>query len=230
MRVGPLLVLVLAACGETTPKRELDLDLIHVSNNARMTSDSVGEGKFVEQATFVLVDAENTAGEGAYVTLGGELVGTGGAVVGKLIAQSIWVPAHESRTFALVDTERKERPDAKTARIKVRGALVSAAPTAHIEELHSFDSHDQLIVQAYLVNEANRTGTVVVVASFHDATDHPITRPFQVVKIGAKDDGTPGACPDAASSWLPVVSRCTIQFIGPPGAKRGTMFVSDISY
>ncbi|MBS1122954.1 MAG: hypothetical protein H6Q90_5182 [Deltaproteobacteria bacterium] len=224
------LALLGGAC-ERTPKRELDLDLIHVPGPARMRTDTVGEGKFAGSATFVLVDAENAASEGAYVTLGGELIDATGADVGTLNAQSLWIPSHESRTFALVDAERKQRPETTSARVKVRGALVSSAPpTARIEELHSFDDHGQVVVQAYLVNDANREGQVMVVGAFYDASNRPVARPFVVVKIGASGPGEPGRCPDTMEDKVPLVSRCSVRFVGPAGAKRGTIFVGDAVY
>ncbi len=232
MRIPSLLLLALLAIAcSRTPKRELDLDLIKVPGPARMRTDTVGVGKFAAPATFVLVDAENTAAEGAYVTLGGELTDANGATVGTLNPMSLWVPAHESRTFALVDAERKERPGTTSARVKVRGALVPAAPpTARIEELHSFDDHGQLVLQANVVNDANREGQVMVVAAFYDDQDKPLTRPFNVLKIGAKQHGEAGSCPESSEDKVPLVSRCGVRFIGPPGAKRGTIFVGEVVY
>ncbi len=232
-----LVLLALAACGKSEPKRDLDLDLIEVLG-ANMRTDTVGGGEFTDTATFVLVDAKNRATEGAYVTLGGELVDDGGAKVGDLMIQSLWIPAGETRTYALVDTERKARPTATRARAKVRGASVFPPPLARIEEIHTFDDHGQLVIQAYLVNDAPGDGTVMVVGVFHDAGGRPLTRPFNVVKIGGKPAATPGAittvvpgnCPDAGENRLPLTSKCPIQFVGPPGAKRGTMFVGDTVY
>lgn len=224
------IVAAFAIACKSTPKRELDLALIEVQG-AHMRTDTVGDGQFTDTATFVLVDAKNTAAEGAYVTLAGELVDAGGAVVGTLVTQSLWIPAGEVRTFALVDTERKPRPTAKSARAKVRGASVFPAPLARIEELHTFDDHGKLVLQAYLVNDADRDGKIVVIGAFHDASGRPITRPFNVVKIGAKQDpATPGNCPDADEDNLPMVSKCPIRFIGPPGATRGMIFVGDTVY
>lgn len=222
MRRAGLLVLAAAlaggagassgACHRRDSGRDLDLTLIRVSPDASMRTDTVGGGAFTETATFVLVDAENRAPEGAYVTLGGALVEESGAVAGELKPQSLWIPAGESRTFALVDTERKPRPSAKTAQIEVRGALVPTdPPRARIEELHRFTAGDRIVVQAYLVNDADRIGQIVVIGAFHDEENRPLTRPFELVEIGPK-------------------SRQVVKFIGPPRAKRGTIFVGDVVY
>src|SRR5262249_57958648 len=74
----------LGACGKSSPARSLDLDAIRISGDARMRTDVVGDGKFASTASFVLVDAENTAGEGAYVTLGGSFTDRAGAVIRTL--------------------------------------------------------------------------------------------------------------------------------------------------
>jgi hypothetical protein len=202
----------LEVCERSSPQRNLDLDAIRISGDARMRTDVVGDGKFASTASFVLVDAENTAGDGANVTLGGAFTDASGAVVGELKPQSLWIPAHESRTFALVDTQRVPRPGATSARINVHGAVVPAEPPrARITELHSFDDRGKIVVQAYLVNTADRPGQIMVIGSFHDAHGQPMTRPFQMVAIAAAD-------------------RRVVQFVGPQGSTRGTIFVGDAIY
>lgn len=213
---APWLVLAAAAlwgaCHRSEPAKTLDLDLIQVSGDARMRTDAVGDGAFQDTATFVLADAENRAAEGAHVTLAGALVDEAGADVGALKPQSLWIPAGESRTFALVDLERKPRPAARSARIEVRGALVPPdPPRAHIEELHSFVDQDRIVVQAYLVNDADRPGQIVVIGAFHDAGGRPMTRPFELVEIAAR-------------------TRQVVRFVGPSESKRGTIFVGDVVY
>jgi hypothetical protein len=221
---------LVGACKRSEPARTLDLDLIEIQG-AHMRTDRVGEGEFESNATFVLVDARNRGDEGAYVTIDGELLDASGGQVAELIPQVLWLPPGEPRTYALVDSERKPRPTATSARARVRGALILPPPLARIEELHTFDDHGQIVLQAYLVNEADRDGYILVTAAFHDDRGRPLTRPFSVVKIKAAAPGDqPGDCPDAASRRLPQASKCTIQFVGPPGATRGTMFVGDVTY
>ena len=200
------------ACARSKPARHLDLDAIRISGDARMRTDTVGDGKFASTATFVLVDAENTAVDGAYVTLGGELTDPAGATVGGLKAQSLWIPGHEARTFALVDDQRTARPTSTAARIRVYGAVVpDEPPRAQIAELHSFDDRGKVVVRAYLVNTADRPGQMMVIGSFHDAHGQPMTRPFQVIALDAHD-------------------RRVVQFVGPQGSTLGTIFVGDAIY
>ena len=207
-----LLSIALLACSKSAGPRKLDPDLIKVSPDARMRTDTVGDGEFTDTSTFVLVDAENTSGEGAYVTLGGELTDAAGARVSDLTLVSLWIPAHDERTFALVDTERKSRPTATAARIHMRGAQVpTAPPSAHVDDIHAFDDHGRIVVNGTLVNDADRDGMAMVVGSFHDADHRPVKRPFRMIDIAAKHS-------------------TTVQFIGPPGSTKGDIFVADLVY
>jgi hypothetical protein len=203
---------LLASCGKSKPARQLDLDAIRLTGDAKLRTDTVGGGEFSEQATFVLVDAKNTAGEGAYVTLGGDLIAATGEALGHLKPQSLWIPGGEVRTFALVDSERKPRAASTSTRIVVRGALVpDEPPKARIADLHLFDDYGKAVVQANLVNDAERMGQIMVIASFHDASGQPMTRPFQMIEIDGKQTRP-------------------VQFVGPPGSKTGTIYVGDVIY
>lgn len=203
--------IALAGCSEHTPAQHLDLDAIRIAGDAKLRTDTVGGGRFTDTASFVLIDAENTAGEGAYVTLGGALVETGGREVGALRPQSLWIPPGEARTFALVDMDRKPRSAATSARIDVRGALRTSPPRARIDELTRFDDHGKVVVQAWLVNDSDRIATVMAVGAFHDARDRPMTRPFTMYE-------------------LPPRGRKVVQFVGPEGSVRGTIFVGDATF
>lgn len=216
MRVrAPLLLVALAAlagCARSKPAKQLDLDAIKVLGTAKLRTDTVGDGAFASSATFVLVDAVNGADQGAYVTLGGDLTDAAGTVIGHLKPQSLWIPGNDGRTFALVDTEHAPRPASTSAKIVVAGALIpDDPPRARIDDLHVFDDHGKIVVQANLVNDADRIGQIMVIASFHDAEGRPMTRPFEMVEIDRK-----GTRP--------------VQFVGPEGSKTGTIFVGDVIY
>ena len=74
-----------------------------------------------------------------------------------------------------------------------------------------FDDYGKSVVQANLVNDADRIGQIMVIASFHDASGQPMTRPFEMIAIGRKETRP-------------------VQFVGPPGSKTGTIFVGDVVY
>lgn len=203
------LLLVLVACEGSPTARQLDLDRVTIGG-AHLRTDAIGDGKFTEQATFVLIDANNANDDGAYITLGGELTANGDAV-GELKTQSLWVPAHGSRTFALVDDQRAARPTADGARVLVRGASADTAPIAHVDGVHDMDDYGKRVVQGELVNDADRPGTVMVIASFHDARGKPMTRPFEMIAVA----------PHAHQA---------VQFVGPPGSVTADLYVGDIAY
>ena len=232
-----VIAMLLAGCQRTHPARDLDRDLIRVSTDARLRTDTVGGAKsaypiapgasaeiraylegldaghqFSGDATFVLVDAENTGHDGANITLGGDLRDASGTAVGTLKPESLWVPAGEQRTFALVDSERHARPTASAARLVVRGAVIPAQPPlAHIDEPKSYDDYGKVVLQGTLVNEADRRGQIIVFASFHDAGGRPMTRPFSLIPVEPH-------------------SRTPLQFVGPQDSKRGALFVGESLY
>jgi hypothetical protein len=192
--------------------RPIDPDLVWVSSDARVRTDTVGEGQFASQATFVLVDAENRGVEPAMITLGGTFRDAQGEVVGELNAESLWVPAGGRRLFALVDKERIARPTARGAQILVSGAKVASRPPIMRVEGHTtFDDYGKVVAQAKLVNDADRAGRAMVLAAFYDSGGMPMARPFTIVPIAAK-------------STLP------LQLVGPPGSKTGTIFLGDLVY
>jgi hypothetical protein len=207
------MLIALALCGcERSKSHELDLDAIRVTSSARLRTDTIGGGAFTSTATFVLVDTQNTAGQGAYVTLGGELDDAAGKRVGGLAPQSLWIPGGETRTFALIDAAREARPTASAAKIVVRGALVPASPPPiRVEHLREIADDGKIVVQGIVTSAAARPGKVLVIASFHDANHQPMTRPFSVIRI-------------------PAHAHQAVQFVGPPGSKHGTIFLGEMTF
>ena len=206
-----ILLLAFASCAKKPDTRQLDFDKIRVTSDANLRTDTVGDGKFTDLSTFVLVEAENTSEQGAYVTLAGELTDETGKQVGELRAQSLWIPAGELRTFALVDKQRKPRPDAKAAKIYVRGAQLDQPPPARVDGFRQVDDHDKVVVQGVIKNEAKRGGNIMVIATFYDANGKPMTRPFSML-------------------WVEKGGELPVQFVGPVGSKRGTIFIGDVAY
>lgn len=210
---GLLGVALLSVVGcEPPTRRALDLELVRISPNANLRTDSVDDGRFASTATFVLVDAENTGDEGAYVTLAGQLGDGDGRSVGALKAQSLWVPAREVRTFALVDREHKPRPSAKTAQIHVRsGTIPDRPPPVRIDAVREFADDGKLVIQGTVHNDAHRPGRIMVIASFHGPDGQPMTRPFSVLTIPARQGQI-------------------VQFVSPQRAKHGSIFFGDMSF
>jgi hypothetical protein len=205
------ILLLIVGCAQSKP-RQLDLDRVRISTDARLRTDSVGEGKWEEQATFVLVDCDNTGSEGAYITLGGTLADHAGAQVSELKAQSLYVPAGATRTFALVDAERQARPTASAARLVVRGATIPDQPPPYrVDAVREVPDNGKLVLQGTLHNDAERGGDVMVIAAFRDESGRLMTRPFS--RVFAPAHGMQG-----------------VQFVGPAGSVHGTIFVGDAVY
>jgi len=216
--VKPIVVVlaVLLGCGKPveTRDRQLDHAAILVTTDAKMRTDVVGGGAFAETSTFVLVDAKNTTSEGAYVTLIGALADAAGVKVATLKAQSLWIPAGESRTFALVDEQREPRPTAVAASVEVIGAVVTGyAPVAKLSDVKQLDDGDKVIMQGMLENPSDRAAKIIVISAFHDALvgGTPMTRPFDYIALEAKQ-------------------KVGVQFVGPKGSKRGSLFIGDEAY
>jgi len=203
--------LSLGGCAKKAATHEVDHDLIRVTSDARLRTDQIGEGKWLELATFVLVEAENTSNEGAYITLTGDLANEVGTKISELKPQSLWVPAGEIRTFALIDRERKPRPDAKGASIRVRGARVGHPPPAHVDQFKQLTDGDKVLVQGTVTNEATRGGSIMVIASFYGPDGRPMTRPFSLL-------------------WVEGNQGQPVQFVGRPGSTRGTIFIGETAY
>jgi hypothetical protein len=205
-----LLLLPVLAC-EKPSRRQLDLDLVRITGEGKLRTDVVGDA-IQETATFVLVDAENTGKDGAYVTLAGDLADSTGTQVSELKAQSLWIPAGDSRTFALVDRDRKPRPTATQAKILVRSATIpDHPPPARVDQIREVPDNGNLVVQGILHNDAAWRGEIVVIGSFHGADGRPMTRPFSIIKVPAGE------------------SRA-VQFVSSPGAAHGTIYVGEVSY
>lgn len=183
-------------------------------HTARMNlrHDRIGDGKWATDATFVLLDAENTHREDLMVTLSGELLDAGGRVVGALRPASLRVPAGGVRTFALVDREQKARPQATTARVEVAGAHVPAyAPPVVITDGHVHRDGDRVVVTGMVRNTAEQGVRVLVLGGFHDAAGVPLTRPF-------------------VEMYLAGNASHPLELVGPPGSVSGYAFIGDLAY
>jgi hypothetical protein len=207
------LVVALVACNDHTPPK-VDLALVRVLPDAQLRTDTLGDATSGVRATFVLVDAENASTTGAVVTLGGALRDAAGATVGTLGSRTLWMPAGGTRTFALIDDARAARPTATSARIEVQSATVQTTPPdAHVDDVreHNDDGQGREVVTGVVVNDADRSGAIMVIASFHGADHRPMTRPFELMRLGAH-------------------VRQNVQFVGPVGSKHGTIFIGEIVY
>ncbi|MBK9032523.1 MAG: hypothetical protein IPL61_14635 [Myxococcales bacterium] len=215
MGARPILALaaVLAGgCERPTAARAIDPSLVAISPRVTIRTDAVGVDRFASQATFALVDAENLGDVDAEVTLGGILVDGDGREVAPLRPESLRVPAHGRRTFALVDRGRAARPTATAARVELRGARAAQfAAAVTITEPHIYRDGDRAVVAGQVANTSDRPCIAMVLAGFHDRDGRPMTRPFAAFELGGN------------------ATRPT-RFVGPDGSSAGYIFVGDVTY
>lgn len=216
--MSPRLVLLLgligaglgAACERTQPLVAVDPAELAIGRHVTIRTDDVGHDAFTRPTTFALVDADNRGDRPANVTLGGVLVDADGREVGRLRAESLWIPAHGRRTFALVDDQDAARPTAVTARVDVRGATRPRHDeVVRVEQGHVWKDDGRVVATAMIVSTADRPCHVLVLAGFHDAAGTPMTRPFALFPIGAK------------------IER-PARFVGPVGSTTGYIFIGQL--
>jgi hypothetical protein len=203
-------LLALLACERPRPLEHVDPSQLAIGTDVTVRTDTVGAGDHARTATFALVDADNLSDRPATVTLGGLLVDGDGHEVGRLRTESLWIPPHGRRTFALVDDHDAARPTATAARIDVRGAIRPRHDEpVTIKDGHVWKDGDRVVATAMVVNSASRPCHAIILAGFHDKDGRPMTRPFSVFPIGAGFE------------------RPT-RFVGPSGSTTGYIFVGKI--
>jgi hypothetical protein len=170
---------------------------------------SVGEGKFRADATYALIDVHNDHARDLLVTLRGKLVDRAGKAVGTLREQMLRIPAHGMRMYSLVDVDSGARPAAVGADIELVEAVVpDYPPSVEITDGHVFIDNDRAVVQGNVVNTADREVAVVVMWGYYDADGKPMHQTSTKLKIDGKQQ--------RGASWP-----------GPPGSRRGIMFVGE---
>ncbi|HTM21177.1 MAG TPA: hypothetical protein VL172_11730 [Kofleriaceae bacterium] len=206
-----LLLVVLAGCpGKTVESRKLDPDRFVIDfDKLTLRTDVVGEAEFAAPATFVLIDVTNEAGVDADVDLGGDLIDKSGQILAPLKVASLRIPAGQKRTFALVDDAHQARPDATGAAVRIAVAHEATHPLPlSVERGTVHHNGDRLLASAIIRNLAERTAKVIVLGTFYDAQDRPLTRPFTVLQLDGK-------------------TSHPVEFSGPPGATKGYIFIGD---
>ncbi len=198
----------LSACSRGSAIQKLDKTKVDVNANAQLRTDTIGTGRFTGRATYVLVDAINETGHDAAITLGGVLVDKAGVKVSDLRPESLTIPKGDKRTFALIDNENAERPAAVGASVVVRSAIVPLPSSVEVTQQRTYDDFGKLVIDGWIQNKAHRAGKVIVLATFYDADERPLKRPFTLLGLGA----------DATRS---------VQFVGPPGAARAVIYLGE---
>lgn len=215
MRLWAAATLLLAvACGKSDwSGPEVSYDLIDVeADRLAIRTGPVGHDRWKSEATYVLVEAKNTAEKDLQVTLSADLLDADKKVVGKTRRESLRIPAGGSRLFALVDDEQTVRPTATGARVDVRGAENVAYPASVVvTEGNVYFDQDRAVVAGYVTNNTGGEVRAIVLGAFFDDKGRPMQRPSTLFPLAGK--GKRGA-----------------QLVGPPGSRAAYLFIGEVQY
>jgi hypothetical protein len=163
-----------------------------------------------QEASYVLVEAENRSAEPRLVSLEGVLLGKDGEELGPLWIDELYMPAGARRTFALVATE--VQPASRSARIWVRYAPVARDPAmVEIVDVKVARQGIALGCGVTLQSKVAKQSIATTFCTFYDKDGQILARPFKII----------GLMPEASRSWT---------FSGPPEAVRATPFLGQIVY
>jgi hypothetical protein len=142
-----------------------------------------------QDATYVLVQAENGSKEPRQVALKGELVNLSGVTIAKLFPDELLIPPGERRTFALVAGGVFH--DAHTAAIRVAAAIESKhEPFTKVTEVKTERGPKGLIAVVTVANTHKGLAVATVIATFYDKDGKIISRPFAPVQMAGKSSRT----------------------------------------
>lgn len=199
-----------AAC-TSRDQASLSNDVVRVSEQAHLRTDTIGATGGGHKATFILVDAKNLGADDAFVTLDGHLT-SGSAQRWPLEGERLFVPAGASRTFVLIDEKKLERPEATGGQVTTDNVRRAVRPPAMvIKDLHVYDEANTKTSAATVVNTAQQPGEVVVLGAFHDQSGRPVARFHNVVRLG------PG-------------QQQHVRYTGPAGSADADIYVGEVLY
>jgi len=196
-----LYLVLLVACAKPAAKVDDDPKTAAVRDSV-VKKGPIGTGA-PEEASYALVDVENTSAVDRLVTLGGKL---GPATLG---ADELRIPAHAVRTFALVAD--KPVPDGAAPAFEVTHAVALDYPAPVTASDLQDKKGDLFVATAKVKNTVERAASVVVACTFYDAAGKILTRPFTVLEL-------------AGSAEQPV------RFEGPKEAEKAIIFVGQVAY
>jgi hypothetical protein len=163
-----------------------------------------------QDATYVLVEGVNGSPEPRLVSLEGELVDAGGASLARLALEELYVPAGETRVFALVANAKY--PTAVGAKLRVRaGPVAKDPPPAIVRDLATERKATAFVAVPTLETKLDREVVATIIVAFYDAQGKILARTFTPVQL-------------APHSSRPFAIE------GPPAAVRALAYVGDAMY
>jgi hypothetical protein len=196
-----LVLVCLVACNKPAPKVDDDPKAAAVRDSV-VKKGPIGTGA-PEEGSYALVDVENASAVDRLVTVAGKL---GPATLG---ADELRIPAHATRTFALIAD--KPVPDDARATFEVTRAIaVDYPPPVTVSDLQD-KKGDLFVATAKVKNTVERAASVVVACTYYDAAGKILARPFTVLEL-------------AGAAEQPV------RFEGPKESEKAVVFVGQVAY
>jgi hypothetical protein len=163
-----------------------------------------------QDATYVLVEAENGSPEPRLVSLEGDLLDASGKLLSHLYVEELRVPAKDRRVYALVAAGTF--PQAASAKLRVRAAPVAKdEPIATVSELTTQRQATGLVASATIENKLPKVAIATILVAFYDANGKIVARPFAPVQLNPR-------------------STRTFTFTGPQSASRAVAFIGDSAF
>jgi hypothetical protein len=196
-----LWLILLCACSKGGAKLDDDPKTAVVHESV-IKKGPIGTGA-PDEGSYALVDVENTSAVDRLVTVAGKL---GPATLG---ADELRIPAHATRTFALVADQ--PAPDDAHATFEVTHAAAVDYPSPIVVSDLQDKKGDLFVATAKVKNTVERAANVVVACTFYDTAGKILARPFTVLEL-------------AGNAEQPV------RFEGPKEADKAIIFVGQVAY
>jgi hypothetical protein len=209
-RLTALALAASAAACSSRPAVEVDRSQIEiVADKLALKTGPVGQGQWRSDATYALVEARNRSDRDLDITLAGALVDSAGKTSWPVRRESLRIPAGGTRLFALVDKEQSARPQAASARVEVVGAApVRYPPSFVVTDGRVVMDQDRAVAAGYVVNTAEKDGSVILIAAFFDEAGAPLGRTSTLFRMAG--GGKRG-----------------VQLVGPPASRSAYLFVGE---
>jgi hypothetical protein len=196
------------ACSKPEKVDDQPAAAVVVDDSVAIKRGAIGpEGE--AESSYVLVDVRNDSKVDRLVAVDGALVDGGGKPVARLGVDELRIPAGGTRAYALVADQLAR--GAERAAVKVESAIAVGYPPQIELSDRQEKRGDLLVATAVARNAVDRTASVVLACSYHDAAGKLLARPFTVAEI------PPGATQ-------------SLRFEGPKEAARAEIFVGQVAF
>jgi hypothetical protein len=208
-RVVVLLSLSLLACGKGAPALDDEPRAATVVQaGAVIKAGSIGTAGGAE-ASYALVDVQNTSTQDRLITLEGQLADEDGRPVAALGPDELRVPAGDRRTFALV-ADRTAPPGARARFTVTHAVALDYLPQIELTERRE-RSGELFVATARARNVVERPANAVLACTFYGDGGKILARPFTLLELAPGEEKA-------------------LRFEGPRDATRAKIFVGQVAF